>query len=307
MDRLHYLADPEVRRFVEYLRMLAIEGNGAALAIGRGSRRRPVATLLDAQRAFRWRGRDFAEVSRQLEHFRLEMIDALGACQTTAAGCRRGLGQYELLYVCSKILEWANCRRGVLGYLTERAQADGLSGCLTRAASVIDGETDDTSVFADPSLRSDPQIARLYAVMNERTVAYNGRLAAAMGLLCRHHLAFGGSSTSPPSELDFRLASSRPRHDPSLRGQSLSGQPPFRQCTDGTEHARWNVRTNWILDAVAEDAGLAALGETRRERLRALEAALFMLGDDVRSRLMRARRGPRAAAAHRAGQSRRTG
>ncbi len=299
MDRLHYLADPEVRGFTGYLRSLANRGNGAVLGIGRGSRRRPITTLLEAQRAFRWRGRDFMEVSEHLDHFRREMAEAMAGCRINAADCGPKLAQYELLYVCTKVLEWANCLKGTLGYLSERAQAGALSSCLARAVAVIDSGRDDTAAFQAAELRSDPQIARLYAIMNGHTVAYNGRLAAALCLLCRHYCG----DRPLPALLDFRLASRRPRHDP-----SRPEGPQFRPFAHAAEHARWTIRASWIVDAVAADDRLAAdLGTSRQQRLRALEAALFMVGDDVSSQPVRSRRSPLTMPAHLSRRVRSTG
>lgn len=290
MDRLHYLADPDVRGFTRYLRGLVIEGNGAVLGVGKGSRRRPVRSLLDAQLAFRWRGRDFSQVNRDLETFRTELRAALAACAGGGSDCGSALAQYELLYVCMKVLEWANLVKGALGYVTERAQSEGLSDCLVRAAAVLDGDSDDAREFDAHELRHGPGMARLYAAMNDRTVAYNGRTAAALCLLCRHYLSSRGATGTIPKLISFRLTTTKARHDPS-RARALR----FRRITSDSEHARWNIRANWIIDAIAGDHALAArLGGKRRERMRRIEAALFMIGDDVCTRPVRIAGQPRA-------------
>jgi hypothetical protein len=278
MERLHYLADPDVRGFTAYLRSLVIEGNGAALHIGRGSRRRPVATLLEAQQAYRWRGRDFRQVSVELERFRTEMQQALTVCGGGIPGCTARLAELELLYLCIMILEWGNSLKGVLNYVSEQAQAESLSASLARAAAIIDGDDDDTEPFRDPALRSGPRIGKLYAVMNDQTVTYGGRLAAALCLLCRHHQATRPGPPLVPDLIDFPLTVIRPARNP-----SVAGGPQFRRVVDACEHARWNIRANWLLDALSADPALTEhMGGTRRDRMRRLEAGLFMIGDDVR-------------------------
>jgi hypothetical protein len=288
MDRPHYLADPDVRGFTDYLRRLVIEGTGVALRIGRGSRRRSVATVLEAQQAYRWRGRDYDQATTDLDRFREEMLQTLTICGDGVPGCQPCLAEYELLYICTKILEWGNSLNGVLTYVQERAQAEALSESLTRAAALIDGDSDDTRAFEDPQLQSGPRICKIYSVMNERTVTYGGRIAAALCLLCRHYLATQPDPTVVPKLIDFPRTAAHPRRNP-----SVANGPTFRRVTDCCEHARWNIRANWVLNAVASSEEVTTrLGGSVRDRIRCLEAGLFMIGDNVQAQPIVAGHGP---------------
>lgn len=301
MDKLHYLADPDVRGFTEYLRTLVVRGNGAAIHVGRGSRRRPVATLAEAAQAFRWRGRDLLQVNADREHFREQLLQALALCGDGMPGCRPASAEYELLYVCTRVLEWANAGQGAMQYVRERAQAQALSASLARAAALMDGDAEAAGVFDGVRLLSCPQLGHLYAIVNQRTVVYGSRLAAALCLACRHYLTTGDAGrrdiVAVPPLIDYRLPNPRPRRDP-----SLPCGPRFRPVTDTSQHSRWNLRANWVLDAVAgEEEVAAALGGSRPERLRSLEAALFMVGDRVAAPYQLAARAPRRVAAGRRG------
>lgn len=47
------------------------------------------------------------------------------------------------------------------------------------------------------------------------------------------------------------------------------------------KHAVWNVRANWIVEAALTNIACFAENTDKLDQVRAVEAALFMIGNDV--------------------------
>lgn len=277
MDEQEYLGDAAVMDFTSFLRGLTLDGYaGLALRVGCGRHRQPVATLREAVEAYNWRGESFTTVNIKAEAMRREMQAALDQCASSDGRAERRLAELELLFVSTKTLSWGGVYEGAFGFLLHQAETGVLSQNLRKAAAVIDGPREDVCAFDDAPFRSDCGMTKVYAAMNQRTVVYEERLGAALGLLCRRFLE-RNRSTSVPDLLAFM---SGDRGD--LRRNPSTNGFVFGDKQSGREHARWNIRANWILGRLAADEGVAAvLGGHHRDRLRRIEAALFMIGEDV--------------------------
>jgi hypothetical protein len=264
-------------QFASFVRALIVEGQpGVSLRVGSDSRRREVATLLEALDAYCWCGESFAAINAKIESMRQEMEAALTQCQAAQGTAERRLAELELLFVSNKSLSWGRVYEGAFPFLIHQAETGVLSQNLRSAAALIDGTADDVGAFDDRPYRSDCAMTKVYAMMNQRTVVYDDRLGAALGLLCRKHLE-RERRRSVPELLAFMVGDRGDvRHDPSRRDLV------FGDKRSGSEHARWNIRANWLVDRLARDETIAAaLGSHHRDRIRRLEAALFMIGDDV--------------------------
>lgn len=277
MDEQVYLGNPAVADFVSFLCDLAAAPHPCWRArVGVGRERREVPSLAGAVAAYRWRGSTLAATNVKREAIRGEMFEALQQCDTAEGRAERRLAELELLFVSTKTLSWGRVYEGAFGFLIHQAETGVLSRNLRAAAALIDGTVEDVATFDDNPHRSDCGMSKVYAAINRRTVVYDDRLGAALAWLCRGWLEAAGHS-SVPDPLAF-MAGERddPRRNPSADGFVFPDKRP------GREHARWNLRANWILDRVASEPSVAAvLDGQRRERLSWLEAALFVIGDDV--------------------------
>lgn len=272
-----YLGDAAVAGFVAFVRCLIVQGQpGVSLRIGSGGNRQEVGTLLEVVEAYRWRGEGFSAVNVKVASMRREMRAALARCESMEDRAERRLAELELLFVSNKALSWGRVYEGAFPFLIHQAETGVLSQNLRMAAALIDGSCEAVDAFDGRPYRSDCAMTKIYAMMNRRTVAYDDRLGAALGLLCRMYLE-RERRHSLPEQLVFMVGDrGDPRQDPSRNGFV------FRDKQSGSEHARWNIRANWIIDCIAGDATVAGvLGRHHRDRIRRIEAALFMLGDDV--------------------------
>lgn len=278
MEEQQYLADGDVAAFAGFLRTMVAEGHpGLLVRVGSGDRRKQVPTLLAALEAYSWRGDGYRVIERKLAAIRREMAAALGRCREAEGRAERRLAELELLFVATKALSLGQVYEGAFQFLIHQAETAVLSRNLCLAAALIDGEREDVDGFDDRPFRSDCAMTKVYAVMNRRTVVYDERLGAALGWLVRAQLEREGRHAVPEAVAFMVGERGDRRRDPSGNGFR------FADKCSGREHARWNIRANWIVSGVAAHPEVAqAMGGSPQDRLRRIEAALFMIGDDVR-------------------------
>ncbi|HEX7038468.1 MAG TPA: hypothetical protein VF210_22075 [Pseudomonadales bacterium] len=279
MQEHEYLADPDVDAFVRFLRDLTVDGcPGIALRVG--AERRAVNRLADAVDAYSWQDEPFSAIYAKLDVMRREMRGALERCAEARGPAEKRLAELELLFVSTKALSFGRLYEGAFPFLIHQAETGVLSQNLRQAAAVLDGCREQVDAFDDRPFRSDCAMSKVYAMMNRRTVVYDDRLGAALGLLCRLHLE-RERRTAVPDALRFMVGEpGQPERDPS------DGSFRFTEKRAGREHARWNLRATWIVSRLAADPELAArMGGGARERIRRIEAALFMIGENVADQL----------------------
>lgn len=115
---------------------------------------------------------------------------------------------------------------------------------------------------------------KIYSILCEEFIIYDGRVGAALGLLVRQFLERDDASRSLPEPLAFhygRAKNNKVNRNPSndiFKFPGLGSTYPA--------HIRSNLKANWILqDLCRQGAGtFSAL----KDPLRGIEAALFMIG-----------------------------
>ena len=118
---------------------------------------------------------------------------------------------------------------------------------------------------------------KVYALMLDGFPIYDGRVGAAMGYLVQQYCTRIGLR-QVPTLLCFRWGAARGEHNrnpsmgSSLRFPGLTAKAPRKW-------AECNVRAAWILSEVCGEGRFGDLPPGRR--LRALEAALFMIGYEL--------------------------
>ena len=118
---------------------------------------------------------------------------------------------------------------------------------------------------------------KVYALMLDGLPIYDGRVGAAMGYLVQKHCT-DARLNSVPDLLHFRWGQAKGgdhNRDPSSRLLC------FRKLTAASPRnwAECNVRAAWVLGEVCREGRFGDLLPDRR--LRALEAALFMIGYEI--------------------------
>lgn len=270
-----YMADPDVKGFVEWLASGVSFKHG--YLIRRTGQRYVFSGLWDSYRQYDWsfkcavgtttfQGRTYAENAACLGVLQQFLRDAL----------KRGSGP-ELARLSVAVFDWGGTRRG------NREWAMGHSGLVgeyragEKMLNPSDYRADDD--LKDFDLRFNAGLSKVYSLLLDDFVIYDSRVAAALGWMvvkyCHAHqlpavpdtLAFPWS----PGREAASVSDSK-RRDPS------DGKYQFPRLGDARQHARWNLRASWLIHALA-----ARLPDfcNLPDGIRALESSLFMWGYDL--------------------------
>ncbi|WP_205169056.1 hypothetical protein [Burkholderia sp. LMG 13014] len=171
--------------------------------------------------------------------------------------------------------KWLNDNRNALCHIISRTR-DGLNA----------GDTENP-LFAEAHFRFTSGMSKVYSLVCDDFVIYDSRVAAALGRaivqFCLEH-----GLTEVPEGLNFAWAPARHAPDAQNPAERYPGQArlTFPRLAIGRVYAKWNMLASWLLTAIIDHECTlkSAFGtriESRTRRLRALEAALFMIGYDL--------------------------
>ena len=282
MNRLNYLGNEHVAGFMDWLGRLFAAGEGSLhqsfrARNGRGGRQIELASFRDAIAEYEFDGRDLAATQPLLDGIGERLADRVFG-RTREDDTAKELA---VLTASLDALVWGGVTvRPTIDWLSKRAGEQELSRCIAEATEAL--LSDDCEALAcfegDAGHRSDSAATKIYALANPRSTIYDNRVGAAFAKLVLEYLRHRGITTLP-DELRFMVGAGRGRRNPSTR------QCVFRPKETGLPHARWNQRANWIIGELAGNAELAKhLGvKPETPARRAIEAGLFVMGDDVRS------------------------
>ena len=217
------------------------------------------------------------------------------------------------LDTCDLILRWGGVMKGNRASLDHLHRADGgLVGYLRGARELLTADDDysarEAQVAPGQVLFCTAGFTKIYSLLLDDFLIYDSRVAAALGMFIVH-LCRVTNRQAVPHRLRFLWMPARARRDPDLNKYVANqrrnpGAGPFRFSTQRRRGAylTHNIRAGWLLSDVTKrtvitdwphklipaDARCSADGACcarphppRLSALRALEAALFMIGYDL--------------------------
>lgn len=134
------------------------------------------------------------------------------------------------------------------------------------------------------SLIMNSGFTKIYSLLIDGFIIYDGRVGAALGTLVRRYCE-NNQLASVPNELTFAWGKGKEStYTSSLENKRNPSQGKYifpELQNNPKRHIENNIRANWLLKEILErtDSKFNKLDKTYR--LRALEAALFMIGYDV--------------------------
>jgi hypothetical protein len=171
---------------------------------------------------------------------------------------------------------------GFLGYLNVCEKSFGGSAAISMKPFVGSGY----------GLRSNAGFTKIYALAFDDFIIYDSRVAAALGLMIVRYwalrcLASGRVRPVPPALALFCMPEPNDgRRDPNKNAMHIGKFPTGTARRTYRDHLMSNIRANWILTAALRNSHFAVTVQARAKSfgtdpLRALEAALFMIGYDL--------------------------
>jgi hypothetical protein len=232
----------------------------------------------DAFDIYFWNGSDFISNHKILSEISSELRLAFGA--------KEG-GADKLISAIERCMHWGlgvNSRSSQINISWAKINKESILRLVSDAVKIINSESPDTSRF-NIDLRMNAGYTKVYSLICDECIIYDGRVGAALGLLVRKF--YEARSQAPreiPHELCFRWGKARGKEAmDGGRNRNPSNKlfvfKPLRN--DGAIHTEWNIKANWILSAAIKKSGASwCSGE---DGLRRVESALFMIGYDMGS------------------------
>ncbi|MGC9561415.1 hypothetical protein [Brachymonas sp. M4Q-1] len=186
------------------------------------------------------------------------------------------------------VMTWGGVRLGNVSWLLRPSTQKELLDILqTTRTALNSGDTGHPPLTAS-SLRFNAGMSKIYSLICDDFIIYDSRVGAALGWMVvkfctSHHLH------AVPAELNFPWSPAKESAhalNPKQRNPSTT-LLQFQRLKSGPHHAEWNLKASWILDAILKHPTTAACTTAcfhalaPNQHLRALEAALFMIGYDL--------------------------
>lgn len=286
VKKADYLQLPVIQGFVEWLGTNLDNETFAHNYLQRRTQTNWQCTsLYDAYCQYRWPqsgvfAADFSSNVQILDRLRLALRNAIDLNSDDALARSAAIN----------VMAWGGVRNGNVSWLTTNEK--GLADTLARVRNGLNAADTDQLRFLEETspLRFNSGMSKVYSLLCDDLVIYDSRVAAALGLAVTRFCQQQGILQTP-AELSFPWAPAKTAIGArsSTRRDPRAGSLHFPRLKSGRSYAEWNLKASWLLLAVLEsDAGrsskFAQLGQPA-ERLRALEAALFMIGYDLHSGL----------------------
>lgn len=225
-------------------------------------------SVKDAYQQYFWGGDNYSQTFTQLSWLKRQLMQAIDRKD-----------ELQCLTAALKILEWGEVYRGSVGWLADKAQKGTLVQSISQARDILSG-ADDQALDAfgkdDSQLRSDSGMTKIYALSGANSVIYDDRVGAAMALLAKTYLTQNNTQYVPDT-LAFMCKGSK--SDKAGRNPS-NALYKFPGKDSGYHHARSNLYTNWIIEAIANSPAFnwPTTNDQLHTKMQAIEAALFMIG-----------------------------
>jgi len=280
VSRADYIADPDVRQFVAWL---AASLDGPAFAHAYYDRRHRAnwqcGSLPDAATSYRW---SFRVTLPTGEMRNGRTLYANGeTLMLLSDGLRAAVvdGDDDRCVTWgAAVLKWGGVTRHNASWL-ERNRC-GLAEHLGGVSALLsDPNIDENALQAVD--RFNAGMTKIYSVLADDVLIYDSRVAAALGWLIRQHCE-SRELDAVPAPLRFPWMGGRGdagRRDPGV------GTLRFPRRRSDARHACANLQASWLLEEVLDTNPHTAFSgpdfQDAATPLRALEAALFMVGYNV--------------------------
>lgn len=273
MGKSDYLNNGDVKKFIAWLRT-RLESRDLAHSYHDRQRQTEwrCSSLFDAFAQYAWpnsRGSNFKANASELEMLRKRLEDAL-----------RHNDDEEACEAAVDVMKWGGVAAGNVRWL--RSNRQGLAQVLKNIKDALSSGEDADPRLTNPGLRFNAGMTKVYSLLCDSFIIYDSRVAAALGLaVAKYGLQHKLSSVPALLQFPWSPAKEAPGQQNPKRRNPSQGTFGFRKLQAGPMHACWNLRATWLLEAVLKDLDSNFNKQEGISPLRALEAALFMIGYDL--------------------------
>ena len=282
MKKSKYRADTAVNAFSEWLAKHLSDGTFATSYLDRDTKsKKTFKSLFDAYDNYCWQYSaipglahppgtyNFNANLEALKHLRKKLFCALDPLKGSDTAMRDS---------AIDVMTWGGVRPGNVMWLNNNYK--GLKNLVQDVRGVLNLQ--DTAKIPTGNLRFNSGMTKVYSLICEDFIIYDSRVAAALGWAVTKFCQEKGHATVP-EELKFPWAPAKEspnQKNPKRRDPSID-KLRFPRLSPGRKHATWNLKASWLLNYTLECADPDEDFKRAENPLRALEAALFMIGYDL--------------------------
>ena len=284
MNRQTYLTLPHVPAFIRWLatELASTSGFEHQYVDRRSAMQWSCSSLYNAFEHYRWNHPGNARLGFNPGNCAASNGAVLAALRQDLSNA--GDNDAKVLAASLDIMRWGGVTARNADWL--KAHKTGLAGMLRSVQAAIDADDDQAAVLRSKGLRFNAGMTKVYSLLCKDFIIYDSRVAAGLGSLVAKYCQAHGLS-NVPAALCFPWAAAKEaqaalapkRRDPGVGGLK------FKRLRSGHHHAQWNMRASWLLNAALQhpDAASSRFHQvpSPNDPLRALEAALFMIGYDL--------------------------
>ncbi|MFX1803086.1 hypothetical protein PWR66_05415 [Paraburkholderia sp. A1RO-5] len=295
MKKNEYLAANDVHEFAAWMSARLDDATFAhAYIVRKGNKPWACTSLFNAYENYRWTHVDLPEYGLVAGSAFASNVNVLDRLQKEL---RAGLAAGDtdrVLVAATAVMKWGGVVNHNVSWLN--AWREDLCRIIGETRDAINAGDTDHPLFGRSELRFTSGMSKVYSLVCDDFAIYDSRVAAA---LCRAVVLFCRETrrNHVPAVLNFPWAaakSSPNASNPPVRNAARDGYT-FQRLVRGRSYVVWNMKASWLLAAVAshrstQDSAFARLDSTA-QRLRAMEAALFMFGYDLVDRQDRQQNG----------------
>ena len=253
-----YLQDKQVSQFIQWMAERIDQPQTFKYYHEKSKQDWECSSIFNAYEKYEWKGIQFPATEEHLSKCLHNLQEALKDNNDDAC-----------IKACESILEWGGVLRGNMAKL-ERLQEEGLVKYLSKVKELLTSEEPDFSGIVMSS-----GFSKIYSLLLDRFIIYDIRVAAALGYFIRlyceeRHLP------EVPNPLQFACCASRGTHH-----RNPSKDPYRFPIMQPNKYSMHNLRASWLLEEVVNKPSHRFYQLPEKQRLRALEAALFMIGYEL--------------------------
>lgn len=267
-NKQQFLAIKQVSLFVEHLANLLTQGSFKHAYSLRNKETWECHSLLNAKEKYIWQKLNFAETKIKLNN----LADLL----------KISANQEEMLINTIRVMEWGQVYRGCIAYALEKYDENQLQETINKAVSILDGTEYLATEFDQKNLRMDSGLTKVYSLASEQSIIYDSRVSAALMLI--GYRFFGDLE----QVAQLRIFAGGSDSVNSKKRSHINGVKIAKEKLNPTNQGHFNLVANWMLqEAIARAQKIDNTlfndwsVKDNTQMLRAVEAALFMIGADI--------------------------
>lgn len=237
-------------------------------------------SLKEAFERYWWDGKNFDENNRIL----LTVKESVQAAMMMEGD--KFKNNEACLQVIHEVLKWGAGGTGLRLYTANMSWAHQHSATIAEriysGLAAIESDTPDLSIFSsNDGPRMNAGFTKLFALASNKSIIYDGRVGAGLGLLARMYCE-NNKLTSVPESLAFRWSpqTSTGKQIPLRRDPSSKNYVFGQLCNNSRRWVEWNIKANWIISESLNQTS-DPFWHAEGNGLRRIEAAIFTLGYNI--------------------------